>query len=125
MTTTPEHRELMRSRRRHWNNQVRRHAHMIPDETALQFLGRTVTWRELHDRSNALASALKQHGVEPGDRVVVTMLNRPEYVETLLGVTAAGAIAVPVNIRLSAGEAVFIATDVGAKAVVTDRKSVV
>ncbi|MEU2257799.1 long-chain-fatty-acid--CoA ligase [Nocardia xishanensis] len=113
--------DLPRSRRRHWNNQVRRHAQMIPDHPALRYLGRTVTWRELHDRSIALARALRQRGVETGDRVLVLMLNRPEYVETLLAITAAGAIAVPVNIRTSPAEAVFIATDVGAKAVVTDR----
>ncbi|WP_068062206.1 AMP-binding protein [Nocardia xishanensis] len=113
--------DLARARRRHWNNQVRRHAQMIPDRPALRYLGRTVTWKELHDQSTALARALRQRGVEPGDRVMVLMLNRPEYVETLLAVTAVGAIAVPVNIRMSPAEAVFVATDVGAKAVVTDR----
>jgi len=29
--------ERARSRRRHWNNQVRRHARMIPDSPALRF----------------------------------------------------------------------------------------
>ncbi|MFI6367661.1 long-chain-fatty-acid--CoA ligase [Nocardia sp. NPDC050630] len=118
--TTEASIEPARSRRRHWNNQVRRHALMIPDHPALRFLDRTVTWRELYDRSSALAGALRQRGIEPGDRVLTVMLNRPEYLETLLAVTAVGAIAVPINIRMSAGEAVFIATDVGAKAVITD-----
>jgi fatty-acyl-CoA synthase len=116
MTTT----EPMRSRRRHWNNQVRRHAQMIPDQPALRFLGRTLTWRELHDRSSALASALRQHGVQPGDRVLIVMLNRLEYLETLLAITAVGAIAVPVNIRISTAEAVFVAIDSGAKGIVAD-----
>jgi fatty-acyl-CoA synthase len=108
------------SRRRHWNNQVRRHASMTPDLVALRHLGRSVTWAELHERSTALAVALGRRGIAPGDRVLITMLNRPEYLESLLAITAAGGIAVPVNIRMSPGEAVYIATDVGAKAIITD-----
>jgi fatty-acyl-CoA synthase len=108
------------SRRRHWNNQVRRHASMTPDLVALRHLGRSVTWVELHERSTALAASLARRGIEPGDRVLITMLNRPEYVESLLAITAVGGVAVPMNIRMSPGEAVFIATDVGAKAVITD-----
>jgi fatty-acyl-CoA synthase len=109
------------SRRRHWNNQVRRHASMTPDRPALRYLGRTVTWKELHQRASALAQTLYLRGVRHGDRVLITMLNRPEYLEALLAITATGAIAVPVNIRMSPAEAVFIATDVGAKAVITDQ----
>ncbi|MGV0810208.1 AMP-binding protein [Mycolicibacterium setense] len=108
------------SRRRHWNNQVRRHSVMIPDQPAVRYRGHTLTWKDLNDRSTALSGALRQRGVEPGDRVLVVMHNRPEYLETLLAVTAAGAIAVPINIRMTALEAVFIATDVAAKALITD-----
>jgi fatty-acyl-CoA synthase len=48
------------------------------------------------------------------------MLNRLEYLETLLAITAVGAIAVPVNIRISTAEAVFVAIDSGAKGIVAD-----
>jgi fatty-acyl-CoA synthase len=90
------------------------------DRPALRFLGRALTWRELHDRSTALAQALRQHGIEAGDRVLVVMVNRPEYLEALLAITAAGAIGVPVTIRMSAADAVFVARDAGAKGIVTD-----
>jgi fatty-acyl-CoA synthase len=112
--------EPARSRRRHWNNQVRRHSVMIPDAPAVRYRDRTETWKELHGRSTALARALRQRGVESGDRVLVVMHNRPEYLETLLAITAGGAIAVPINIRMAVAEVVFIATDVGAKALITD-----
>lgn len=108
------------SRRRHWNNQVRRPSVMVPDLPAVRYLGRTVTWKDLHDRSTALARALRQRGVEPGDRVLVLMHNRPEFLETLLALTAAGAIAVPLNIRMAAAEMDFIAADVDATALITD-----
>ena len=123
-TTQPVHvpaSEQALSRRRHWNNQVRRHASMTPDRPALRYLGQTLTWKDLHQRAAALAKVLHLRGIGHGDRVLITMLNRPEYLEALLAITATGAIAVPVNIRMSPAEAVFIATDVGAKAVITDQ----
>jgi fatty-acyl-CoA synthase len=94
---------------------------MTPDRPALRYLGQTLTWKDLHQRAAALAKVLHLRGIGHGDRVLITMLNRPEYLEALLAITATGAIAVPVNIRMSPAEAVFIATDVGAKAIITDQ----
>jgi len=112
--------EALRSRRRHWNNQVRRHAQKIPDEPALRYLDQTLTWRHLHDRSNALAAALGKNRIGAGDRVLILMPNRLEYLEALLAITAAGAIAVPVNIRMTAAEILFVANDAGAKGLIAD-----
>jgi fatty-acyl-CoA synthase len=112
--------EALRSRRRHWNNQVRRHAQKIPDEPALRYLDQTLTWRQLHDRSNALAAALGRNRIGAGDRVLILMPNRLEYLEALLAITAAGAIAVPVNIRMTAAEILFVANDAGAKGLIAD-----
>lgn len=94
---------------------------MTPDLPALRYLGETVTWKDLHQRASALAQTLHVRGVRHGDRVLITMFNRTEYLESLLGITATGAIAVPVNVRMSPAEAAFIATDVGAKAIITDQ----
>ncbi|MFE3289914.1 fatty-acid--CoA ligase FadD5 [Rhodococcus sp. NPDC059234] len=108
------------SRRNHWNNQVATHAAMRPDATALRFQGATTTWSALHSRSEALADALSRRGVGFGDRVLLLMLNRPEFLEAVLAVNALGAIAVPVNFRLTPPEIAFIVTDSGATTVVTD-----
>ncbi|NEW27084.1 fatty-acid--CoA ligase FadD5 [Nocardia cyriacigeorgica] len=112
--------EPMRSRRNHWNNQIRRHALMKPDAPALKYLDTVTTWRDLDARSRSFAAALTRLGVGFGDRVMIAMLNRTEYMEAVLGVNLIGAIAVPVNIRLSPAEVAYLVNDSGSKVVVTD-----
>ncbi|WP_433493151.1 fatty-acid--CoA ligase FadD5 [Nocardia grenadensis] len=112
--------EPIRSRRNHWNNQLATHAVMRPDEVALRFRGADTTWRQLHERSQKFADALARRGVGLGDRVLILALNYPEYLEAVFGINALGAIAVPVNFRLTPPEVAYIVGDSGAKAVVTD-----
>ncbi|MEV0106811.1 fatty-acid--CoA ligase FadD5 [Nocardia sp. NPDC050799] len=112
--------EPIRSRRNHWNNQLATHAVMRPDEVALRFRGADTTWRQLHERSQKFADALARRGVGFGDRVLILALNYPEYLEAVFGINALGAIAVPVNFRLTPPEVAYIVGDSGAKAVVTD-----
>ncbi|MGC4960065.1 fatty-acid--CoA ligase FadD5 [Gordonia sp. DT101] len=112
--------EPLRSRRNHWNNQVRRHAFMTPDRPALKFQGTVTTWAELDERARGFAAALSRRGVQFGDRILILMLNRAEYVEAVLGANLIGAIPVPVNIRMSPAEIAFLVTDSGAKHIVTE-----
>lgn len=51
-----------------------------------------MSWRELGRQVRVLAEQLRDLGVEPGDRVVSYMPNRPETVVAMLAVTAVGAI---------------------------------
>ena len=108
------------ARRQNWTNQLARHALMQPDATALRYLGRTTTWRELDQRVGALAGALCRRGVASGDRVLILMLNRTEYVESFLAVNKLGAIAVPVNFRMTPTEIAFLVSDCQAKVVITE-----
>ena len=108
------------SRRQNWVTQLARHALMQPNATALRFLGRTTTWAELHRRVSGLAGALHRRGVGPGDRVMILMLNRPEFVETCLAATMLGAIAVPVNFRLTPPELAYLVEDCGSAVLVTE-----
>ncbi|NMN96331.1 fatty-acid--CoA ligase FadD5 [Antrihabitans stalactiti] len=112
--------EPLRSRRNHWVNQVAIHAQMRPDAPAFRYLGTDTSWKQLHDRSEAFADALARRGVGWGDRVLIVMLNHVEYIEAVLGINALGAIAVPVNFRLTPPEIGYIVADSGARAVVTD-----
>jgi fatty-acyl-CoA synthase len=108
------------ARRHNWTNQLARHALMQPDATALRFLGHTTTWGELDRRVTALAGALSRRGVGFGDRVLILMLNRTEYVETILAANLLGAIAVPVNFRMTPPEIAFLVGDCEARIVVTE-----
>jgi fatty-acyl-CoA synthase len=108
------------ARRQNWVNQLERHALMQPGATALRFLGRTVTWAVLHRRVTALADALSRRGVGFGHRVMILMLNRTEFVEAVLAANKLGAIAVPVNFRLTPAELGFLVEDCEARVMITE-----
>jgi fatty-acyl-CoA synthase len=108
------------ARRQNWVNQLERHALMQPGATALRFLGKTVTWDGLQRRVAALANALSRRGVGFGDRVMILMLNRTEFVESVLAVNYLGAIAVPLNFRLTSAEIVFLVEDCEARVMITE-----
>src|SRR5882672_6824408 len=108
------------ARRHNWTNQLARHALMQPDATALRFLGHTTTWGELNRRVTALAGALSRCGVGFGDRVLILMLNRTEFIETFLAANLLGAIAVPVNFRMTPPEIAFLVGDCQARVMITE-----
>jgi fatty-acyl-CoA synthase len=108
------------ARRQNWVNQLERHALMQPNATALRFLGNTVTWDGLQRRVAALADALSRRGVGFGDRVMILMLNRTEFVESVLAANMLGAIAVPLNFRLTPAEIAFLVEDCEACVMITE-----
>jgi len=108
------------ARRQNWVNQLERHAAMQPRATALRFTGRTVTWADLQRRVAALAGALSRRGVGFGDRVMILMLNRSEFVESVLATNMLGAIAVPLNFRLTPAEIAFLVDDCEARVIITE-----
>jgi fatty-acyl-CoA synthase len=108
------------ARRQNWVNQLERHALMQPHATALRFLGNTVTWDGLQRRVGALANALSRRGVGFGDRVMILMLNRTEFVESVLAANMLGAIAVPLNFRLTPAEIAFLVEDCEARLMITE-----
>ena len=108
------------ARRQNWVNQLERHALMQPGATALRFLGNTVTWADLRHRVAALAGALSRRGVNAGDRVMILMLNRTEFVESVLAANMIGAIAVPINFRLTPPEIAFLIEDCEARVMITE-----
>jgi fatty-acyl-CoA synthase len=109
-----------RSRRHNWTNALARHALMQPAATAMRFRGNTITWGELDRRVTALADALGRRGVEFGDRVLILMLNRTEFIESFLAINLLGAIAVPVNFRLTPPEIAYLVENCEPRAVITE-----
>ena len=82
-------------------------ADLTPDRVAIDFSGDLVTYRQVADRSDALAAELAQAGVTRGDRVAVLSENRPEYVDVFFACAKAGLIMVPLNWRLTAPELAY------------------
>jgi fatty-acyl-CoA synthase len=68
-----------------------------PDREALVFETTRVTYRELGQRVNALATGLRHLGLRTGDKVAVILPNCPEFVTCFFGIGQAGGVVVPVN----------------------------
>ena len=68
-----------------------------PQNPALIFYGRALSYDELDAQSNQFANALIQLGVQKGDRVALMLPNSPQYVIACYGALKAGAIVVQTN----------------------------
>ncbi|MGQ0824204.1 MAG: acyl-CoA synthetase [Actinomycetota bacterium] len=71
----------------------------VPDRTAVIDTRRRVTYRELEERANRLAHALRAAGVEAGQHVGIIATNCIEWVETMCAVYKIRARVVNVNFR--------------------------
>lgn len=80
------------------------HAERLGSATALVLGGRTLSFAELDAASNRLARRLQALGVEPGDRVVICMPNRVEFIEAMYATWKLGAVPCPISYRLVASE---------------------
>src|SRR5437016_1116353 len=99
---------------------LRRTAAVFPERTAVVHGERRTTYRQLEERVNRLASALRQAGVERHDRVAVLSPNAPALLEAHFGVPAAGAVLVAINTRLSTQEIGYILGHSGARVLMVD-----
>ncbi|MFH8367379.1 long-chain-fatty-acid--CoA ligase [Streptomyces sp. NPDC018031] len=88
-----------------------RHAEVRPDRVAVECEGRTVSFRELHLRSNRTAHALLASGVAPGSRVAHLGQDSEHFYDLLLACAKTGAVLVPADPRLTPGEVVHVLRD--------------
>jgi fatty-acyl-CoA synthase/long-chain acyl-CoA synthetase len=102
------------------SDQVARFARTTPDAVAFRDGPLTLTWRQTDARVDRLAAALAAAGTAPGDRVAVMAGNSVPHLEAMIAIVRAGAICVPVNFRMVAGEVAYVLADSGAAAVLVD-----
>lgn len=76
-------------------------AALFPDQEILISPEKRLTARELLDRSIRIANALLALGLKKGDRVGVLLTNSHQSVECFCGITCAGLVRVPLNMRNS------------------------
>ncbi len=81
--------------------------------------GREITYDQLAKSVDNCRNKLHSLGVKIGDRVAIFSRNSAEFVYAYLGITAVGAIAVPINFQLSHREIEFILQDAGIEHVLT------
>src|SRR5712691_8303931 len=93
-------------------------ARRLPERPAVSDERHSWNYRELAERVARLASGLQAHGLQPGDRVLLSLENCGEFFELLLGCWASGLCAVPANARLHPREVEYIAENSGARLLV-------
>ncbi|MBM3753934.1 MAG: long-chain-fatty-acid--CoA ligase [Acidobacteria bacterium] len=76
---------------------------------------KTFTYGQFGERCERLASGLKRLGVLPGDRVAYLSFNTHQLLEGYYGVVMAGAIVMPINVRLSLQELATVLNHSGAR----------
>jgi benzoate-CoA ligase len=85
-----------------------------PDKTAYLCSGRAHAYRELGEGARCLARLLRERGLSPGERVLVTLPDCFAFPVAFLGCLLSGAVAVVVNPELEREALAHIANDVGA-----------
>jgi fatty-acyl-CoA synthase len=85
-----------------------------PRKTAVVCGPERFTYAQFANRAARLAGALRNAGVKAGDRVAFLSTNCHRLLEAYYGVIEAGAILLPLNIRLAPQELAFILNDSGA-----------
>ncbi|MFW0788562.1 acyl-CoA synthetase [Gordonia sp. CPCC 205333] len=95
---------------------------LMPDRVALESGDRNRTYAQLDARSNALAHALIDRGVRPGDSVGLYSRNTIEAVEAMVAIFKARAVMVNVNFRYVENELEHIFTDSGMKVLIHERR---
>ena len=76
------------------------------------------TYREFGARAETLSGALTKIGIQKGDRVAYLSFNTHQLLEGYYGVVQAGAIVMPLNVRLSIPELTTILNHSGARIVI-------
>lgn len=93
------------------------------DGECLIYEGERWTYNHLLQQAASLAYQLvNKSGVKKGDRVAIAMRNYPEWMTAFIGITATGAVAVPLNSWGQARELEYVLEDAAAKVVFCDQQ---
>ncbi len=91
----------------------------VPDRPATAFLGASLTWAEVKDRSDRLATALARFGIAKGDRVGIMLPNCPQYLIAAFAILRIGGIVVNINPLYTPREIAVVASDSGMRLLIT------
>jgi amino acid adenylation domain-containing protein len=103
------------------NHFLENSARRFPGKTALVAGGNRLTYRDLDKAANRVARALRENGVDYGDRVAVLMDNTAEAAVAIWGVLKAGAVFLVINPTTKARKVEYILNNCRASALLTHR----
>lgn len=82
--------------------------------------GGSITFGQLEQQVDALASVFAQAGLESGDVVALLSRNRPEWMVTYEAALRSGVVLLPVNWHLETEDVQYVLNDSGAKALIAE-----
>jgi acyl-CoA synthetase (AMP-forming)/AMP-acid ligase II len=97
-------------------------ASRYPDEVGLIDESGTLTFRDIHERSNSLAHALAREGVKPGDAVAIMCRNHRGWVEAYVATNKLGANALFMNTAFPGPQLADVAEREGPVAIIFDEE---
>lgn len=89
------------------------------NQTFLRLNGERWSYAEAELQACSLAAGLRELGLQPGDRLAVTLPNIPAYVITIFAAAKAGLILVPINVRRDRADALMRLAKTKPKALIT------
>ncbi|HMT22358.1 MAG TPA: AMP-binding protein, partial [Promineifilum sp.] len=92
-------------------------ARRVPNNTAMIFQGREVSYAELNSTADTIAAGLAANGFKKGDRAVIYMPNLPQFVMIYYGILKAGGIVIATNPLYTERELQHQLKDCGAETV--------
>ncbi|TCP59049.1 amino acid adenylation domain-containing protein [Tumebacillus sp. BK434] len=86
-------------------------AERTPDDTAVLFHDRSLTYRELNEKANQLAYVLQRRGLQAEQPVAILMDRAPELIVSILAVLKAGGAYVPLDPSVPAERLAYMLSD--------------
>jgi long-chain acyl-CoA synthetase len=96
-----------------------RSAQKFPNHTALNYMGKRISYSELDRLVNRFARALLDLGIKPADKVAVCLPNIPQVIIANLAVLRVGAVTVQNNPLYTERELTYQLNDSGSKMMIT------
>jgi benzoate-CoA ligase family protein len=90
------------------------------ERTAIVFQDEEITYRQLGNMANQAGNGLLALGINPGDRVILLLYDRPEFMALFLGAMKIGAVPVPINVLATTSDLEYFIDDSQAAAVVME-----
>jgi len=92
-------------------------------KTAIEYRDEKVTYKELQERTNRAGNALRRLGLRLEQRVMLALVDSPDFLCCFFGAIKIGAVAVPVNPLLRAADYEYMLNDTRARIAIVDESA--